>query len=251
MSFKKYCYQKNKKCVDCDNLISDWAIRCQKCNPKTYKFSWTKKQEELLIKNYPIMKSKELSKIIGKNIKSIDNKVRKQFQFLKKNKKAINLNCKNCDKLFKRNVSLLSSGKWGDFCSRICRGEFISKNIVGDKHHSWRGGYIPYFGNNWHFIRNQIRKSTELICVKCGVSEKLLNEELHLHHKIPRRFFNKVEDSNIKENLMLLCKHCHLEVEHATDRILRKMRQKEEIGTIRAEIGKLFECNAEMLPRGV
>lgn len=219
-------YRKGKVCRNCRKPVSDEATMCKECtnrDPNIWKHVWTQKQRQLLIDNYPKMQARELAILLGKNVKSIDYQVRKHYPFLKKHKPSIILDCAICGKSFKRYHSLLSSGKWGNFCSRKCRGLFLSENNVGEKNPRWRGGYYPYFGRNWHGIRREIRKERPLVCKRCGVPEIRLNEELHLHHIRPRRSFLLVEDSNVKDNLILLCNRCHKIVENSEQITIRIM----------------------------
>lgn len=185
----------------------------QLCGVKYYS-PWTPQQEELLIKYYPTKQYPELEKIIGKNRKAIDHKIRNKFPELRKHKPPVIILCTQCSKPIKRYQSLLSTGKWGNFCSKECRGKYISENIVGEVHPNWKGGYYPYFGGNWQAIRQELRGRQKLVCSLCGISESKLDYELHAHHIIPRRKFKTVEDSNTLENLVLLCNKCHKEVEN-------------------------------------
>lgn len=50
-------------------------------------------------------------------------------------------NCLICHKEFKTYHSFIKKGQ-GKFCSNKCRGEWISKNIIGKNHPNWKGGEI-------------------------------------------------------------------------------------------------------------
>lgn len=76
---------------------------------------------------------------------------------------------------------------------------------------------VPY-GPNWREMRNQTRERDDFQCQGCGVSEDRhkedLGQQLHVHHRTPRREFVEdgvlnYEESNRLENLVTVCAACH------------------------------------------
>lgn len=221
------------KCLYCGNVFQTVPSEQHKfcsisCGAK-YHSPWTAEQEALLVKHYPTKQYAELEKIIGQSRKAIDHKIRTKYPELKKNKPSVLINCTQCGKEIKRHQSLLSSGKWGNFCSKKCRGNWISENIIGEDHPSWKGGYYPYFGKNWRKVRRMLREQKKLVCSLCDTPEEELDTELHAHHLKPRREFEEVEDSNTLDNLVLLCNKCHKKVENYANRTrnMSTLRQTE------------------------
>ncbi len=218
-------------CLYCGNVFQTTPSETRKfcsqlCGVK-YNSPWTREQEELLVKYYPTKQYAELEKITDQSRKAIEHKICTKHPQLKKHKPSVVINCTQCGKKIKRYQSFLSSGKWGNFCSKKCRGNWISENIIGENHPSWKGGYYPYFGKNWGKVRRMLREQNLLVCILCGIQEEELDTELHAHHLKPRREFEKVEDSNTLDNLILLCNKCHKKVENYANRNMPPLRQTE------------------------
>ncbi len=70
-----------------------------------------------------------------------------------------------------------------------------------------------YYGENWEDIRKSIRLRDGFRCIRCGLPEK--NSSHHVHHKIPARNFDSIEEANQYSNLVTLCPTCHRLVETA------------------------------------
>ncbi|WP_158058790.1 HNH endonuclease [Halorussus halophilus] len=99
------------------------------------------------------------------------------------------------------------------FCDEQCMGKWRSRNIVGEEHPQWKDGTYAQFGDNWFWMRRKIRERDEVcqICREDGSSHML-----DVHHIVPRREFDMVENSNTPYNLVLLCRSCHKRVEHGS-----------------------------------
>lgn len=61
------------------------------------------------------------------------------------------------------------------------------------------------YGNNWYGARRAALKRAKGKCERC----KKTKTGLHIHHKIPIRYFKKPEDGNFLANLMAVCHPCH------------------------------------------
>lgn len=62
------------------------------------------------------------------------------------------------------------------------------------------------YGSNWHRAKRAALKRASGICQRC----KKAKLPLHVHHKIPIRYFKNPEDGNYPGNLMPVCQRCHV-----------------------------------------
>jgi 5-methylcytosine-specific restriction endonuclease McrA len=99
------------------------------------------------------------------------------------------------------------------YCSHKCHG-FAAR---GEKHPLWKGGRFPFYGSDWHEVRQRIRDRDGYRCQVCGVPESQLTYRLHVHHIIPRGDFNgDLAAANDPTNLISLCRACHRRAESGT-----------------------------------
>lgn len=87
----------------------------------------------------------------------------------------------------------------------------------GEDHPSWNGGQEPY-GRGWSESKKEsVRERDARRCRFCGLEEikhkRKFGEKLHVHHVIPARKFEDPERRNSMENLVTLCKSCHMKWE--------------------------------------
>jgi DEAD/DEAH box helicase domain-containing protein len=69
------------------------------------------------------------------------------------------------------------------------------------------------YGPNWARQRDLARARDGFRCQVCGAPE--IEKSHHVHHKIPFRMFESVEQANQLSNLITLCNACHKRVETA------------------------------------
>jgi DEAD/DEAH box helicase domain-containing protein len=69
------------------------------------------------------------------------------------------------------------------------------------------------YGPNWPKQRDLARARDGFRCQICGIPEG--DKAHHVHHKIPFRMFESVEQANQLANLITLCNSCHRKVETA------------------------------------
>ena len=81
-------------------------------------------------------------------------------------------------------------------------------NPSGDKAHHYRGGVSlhDYNGEFTKALKEEIRKRDNYTCQICGVTQDKLGRKLDVHHID----FFKIH--NFPENLISLCKSCHLKL---------------------------------------
>ncbi|MFC7165499.1 NUMOD3 domain-containing DNA-binding protein [Halospeciosus flavus] len=91
----------------------------------------------------------------------------------------------------------------------------MSESTAGEKNPAWRGGHGLYYGSGWTEARERVRDRDE-VCQHCGNdgSDHLLD----VHHLAPVRLFIESDDhdpsdAHFDENLVLLCRPCHIRAE--------------------------------------
>jgi 5-methylcytosine-specific restriction endonuclease McrA len=106
------------------------------------------------------------------------------------------------------------------FCDRSCMADFYSENNSGEENPNWGGGFSGHDGRLWQKRREQVMERDNRECQECGMSEQKHFEEygcsLDAHHIVPARTFDSDEAAHELDNLMALCKVCHVEVEQQT-----------------------------------
>jgi hypothetical protein len=94
------------------------------------------------------------------------------------------------------------------FCNYRCMAEWQSEFNVADAHPRWKGGVPRTYGIGW--------KSARLACVRRadGTCERCKKHPLkHVHHLLPVRYFECLEDAHFASNLIAVCYRCHA-IEH-------------------------------------
>lgn len=86
----------------------------------------------------------------------------------------------------------------------------LSLMFCGENSPAWRGGYKDYKGSNWKRNARQARERDNYICQDCMKTQSEIGKRLDVHHIIPQRFFETLEESNILKNLISLCHSCHI-----------------------------------------
>jgi len=123
-------------------------------------------------------------------------------------KPSVKSECKQCGEEFDHIPALKDVKK---FCEQACYSEWISENVVGENHPRWAGGYEWPYGDNWREMRQRVR-DRDIVCQICNDDGE--NSLLDAHHIIPIRKYDQPEEGNKMKNLILLCRSCHVDVEH-------------------------------------
>lgn len=123
------------------------------------------------------------------------------------------VNCEACGNELERNQRRIRINEM-HFCDYGCQGEWRSENNVKENHPRWKGGHIRY-GSGWHDNKKEeIRSRDGYECVACGMTnEEHLEEQgksLEVHHIRKARKFEDKEKAHDPENLITLCKDCHV-----------------------------------------
>jgi 5-methylcytosine-specific restriction endonuclease McrA len=120
------------------------------------------------------------------------------------------LYCEWCGNEFRRDKSHVNDR---NFCSSRCMGHWQSENIKGENSPSWKGGYKPYYGQDWSARRRQARERDGYCCRSCGLKEEDVTYTLEVHHIRPVRLFDNPNDANSLDNLITLCRPCHVKAD--------------------------------------
>jgi hypothetical protein len=110
-------------------------------------------------------------------------------------------------------------------CSKQCFKEFMSSTRKGKDNPQWQGGRFEYYGPNWPEQRKKTLERDNESCQECDMTRdehyQNYNEDLHIHHKVPRRqiideenpTIEQFELANSLDNLVTVCKSCHRKLE--------------------------------------
>lgn len=121
------------------------------------------------------------------------------------------VDCENCEKELSLQKCRLDEFE-KHFCGEGCYGDWCEENRTGELNPNWRGGWDAYYGENWYRMRRKVRKRDSETCRSCGKIEGIVD----VHHIIPIRTFDEPEDGNTLDNLIVLCRSCHISVENGT-----------------------------------
>ena len=102
------------------------------------------------------------------------------------------------------------------FCDWDCYTEWFKRNCRGEDSPVWKGGYEEYYGPSWLEQREKARERADYSCEVCGATKEELGQMPDCHHI--ERFGNygveNHEEANRLENLILMCRSCHMTWEH-------------------------------------
>ncbi len=96
------------------------------------------------------------------------------------------------------------------FCNRTCMGEWQAQNKTGENSNSWLGGYPQYHGKDWIGNRRKAKRRDKNTCQSCDTKHTEANHTLEVHHIKPIRLFDNRNDANHLDNLITLCRSCHI-----------------------------------------
>lgn len=101
-------------------------------------------------------------------------------------------------------------------CSPSCKSNLQSVAVQGEDNPSWKGGVekeVIYSGSWWSARREAHERDNEE-CQICGDGTEELGQKPDAHHIIPARSFQDKQKAHYSENLISLCRDCHLKVEN-------------------------------------
>ena len=120
------------------------------------------------------------------------------------------VNCSNCGSEVLRKKAEIKRSK-NFFCSFKCNGEWKSLNLTGPMVYNWKGGYEPYYGDNWRLQRKKVWARDKYSCMRCGKVKEELGKNPDVHHIKPFRLFGikNYKKANRLSNLISYCNKCH------------------------------------------
>lgn len=125
----------------------------------------------------------------------------------------LKVKCTICNKAFRKSSQWhVKNNKW-HFCSKNCFSSWLSKIRRGANNPHWNGGHEPYYGPNWNWQAKIALKRDDYTCQICNIKQ---NGRVHdIHHIVPFKKFGlkKYEEANRLENLITLCRPCHIREE--------------------------------------
>ena len=98
--------------------------------------------------------------------------------------------------------------------------------LSGEEHPCWRGGGSSKYGKGWNEMKKRrVRRRDGHRCQACATTqsehEDKYGEKLHVHHLIKARDIDDPEERNAMENLITLCRDCHVEWERISEAGIR------------------------------
>ncbi len=124
--------------------------------------------------------------------------------------------CEGCGKI----LNLPPNAKNKRFCSRRCKGKWMSLHNTGSNHPTWKGGRLPYYGPNWESQRDLAWARDGNRCRLCGDNPTSDRKHIDTHHIRPFREFGYVPEENDHylqandlSNLICLCPKHHKKAE--------------------------------------
>jgi len=104
------------------------------------------------------------------------------------------------------------------YCSRECQAAAKSLQMRGPANPNYKGGGSSDYGPNWGSQKCKVRNRDGHRCRSCNVGRRGLD----VHHIKPIRDFDgDWESANQFDNLITLCRSCHLKVEYGSLCLLR------------------------------
>lgn len=124
----------------------------------------------------------------------------------------VDIPCDYCGTPLHIRKKLFESAKTGlVFCDNHCSGQWKRENWTGSNSPNWKGGYAPYYGQNWEDQRLLALKRDGHTCQVCGKTKAEEGQQLSVHHIVPFREFGRkrYKEANQLANLITLCNQCH------------------------------------------
>jgi len=119
--------------------------------------------------------------------------------------------CAQCGRSFQLAPSCITGI---NCCSRKCKGQWQSEHIVGDRHPNWAGGIGQvHYGITWDAQQAAALERDNHTCRICGLTSEEVGREIDVHHIIPFREWDDSKEANALDNLVCLCRSCHLRLE--------------------------------------
>lgn len=90
------------------------------------------------------------------------------------------------------------------------RGRFCSETCL----HIWMTlEEAPTYNRPWRSVRRRALERDDFSCQNCGTSKAELGQNPDVHHIEPVRTFDNHDEAHRLENVICLCKSCHISIE--------------------------------------
>lgn len=132
----------------------------------------------------------------------------------------VTLTCEHCGEDYTRQPSAAEGSR---FCTRVCQSAWQSENFSGDgwylagvtgPDHPKYTGNEDYYGENWNEKRRERLEHDDYTCQACGMDHEThlaeFGTEHHVHHIRPIGSFEAPEAANTIDNLVTMCRRCHV-----------------------------------------
>lgn len=133
---------------------------------------------------------------------------------------STNVSCEHCES----SISVYRSKAEGQdtfFCDRDCYAQWLSE--IRREHGKWRESDNPnwsngviadeVYGEGWFSARRAALLRDNYTCTRCGITREELDKNPDVHHIKPARTFDDRKDAHALDNLICLCRSCHIDVE--------------------------------------
>lgn len=118
----------------------------------------------------------------------------------------LQITCEHCQRTVTYSGYAKCQRKHNRFCSHECAWAYL--RVDPQRHPSFRGGRLPYYGPNWPKQSRLARARDRHTCQACGLHQT--KPLLHVHHLRPfREFGGDYEAAHQLDNLRTLCRACH------------------------------------------
>lgn len=121
--------------------------------------------------------------------------------------------CEGCGAEYRVSRYHLRAGR--RFCGDICRlAWWATQTPAGEDNPLWTGGAPEYYGPSWRAARRAAWERDNESCTACGRTSEELGQRPIVHHVVPFKSFGveEHERANQLDNLVCLCRSCHMKV---------------------------------------
>lgn len=120
--------------------------------------------------------------------------------------KTIEVECEFCGSDVEKNKSQLDENQERYYCGYQCQADWRKENINTGSHD---------YGETWYSQRRKALRRADHECEdpRCNRTECQNGNSLEVHHIVPFRTFNSSEVANDLDNLLVLCREHHNEIE--------------------------------------
>ena len=115
---------------------------------------------------------------------------------------------KTKDKISETKTDVKQTIEHRENTSKSLKGNTNAKGQIPWNYIDGRSKFLPplRYGDDWDAIRLVVYRRDKFTCQDCGI----IGKSLDIHHKIPYLF----SGDNSIENLIALCRKCHMKAEH-------------------------------------